>query len=458
VGFARIGWVENPPILNNHLRWVLLPTLRELNYVMLLKQVKLTHFRCFNQLEINLHPHLTVFVGNNGAGKTAILDGIAIGLGPILTHLPRVSGTRLKESDLKIKDEKALFVRVQMETVNLVWDITKKRDNSQKTIAAIPKPKGIKQLREFLDIFIDDLNENKPTTLPVFVYYDTNRVAPETTALKPHLPQDGSRFKALNNALQSNSQFKEILEWFYAMEFEELKIKQAHQDLSYRLPALEAIRQAITTMIPEISNPHISTNPPYFMVSWHHNGRNLDLRLEQLSDGYRLMLILVMDLARRLAQANPHLKEPLQSEAIVLIDEVDLHLHPKWQQTVLLDLQRTFPNTQFIVTTHSPQVLTTVNKENILILENGTLYEQLTNTYGAESVRLLEEVMNVSSRPENLEEVQKLSQYLELVNQGDYATEQAYILRGELEKTFRGGDSTLDLADMVIRRHKALAM
>jgi predicted ATP-binding protein involved in virulence len=157
------------------------------------------------------------------------------------------------------------------------------------------------------------------------------------------------------------------------MEFEELKNQQARQDFNYRLPALETVRQAMTTMIPMISNPHISTNPPHLMVSWH-NGDTIDLRLEQLSDGYRTLLALVMDLARRLAQANPHLVKPLHSEAIVLIDEIDLHLHPGLQQTVLLDLQRTFPNTQFIVTTHSPQVLTTVQKENIRRLENKTVY------------------------------------------------------------------------------------
>lgn len=427
---------------------------------MLLKQIQLTHFRHFKTCNIQLHPRLTVFVGNNGEGKTAILDSIAIGLAPILSHLPKVSAIYFKENDIHINHhaETAAFVRVQLETLDqLVWDVTKKRDQSQKTIQAIPKNQGVKQLTKYLDAFIDALNENQSTTLPVFVYYDINRVVPDTIVLKPPVQKDLSRFKALNNALQPNTQFKDALEWFYAMEFEELKNQQARQDFNYRLPVLETVRQAMTTMIPMISNPHISTNPPHLMVSWQKkNGDIFDLKLEQLSDGYRTLLALVMDLARRLAQANPHLINPLHSEAIVLIDEIDLHLHPELQQTVLLDLQRTFPNTQFIVTTHSPQVLTTVQKENIRLLENETVYEQLTNTYGAESSRLLEEVMSVSSRPEPLPEVQKLNKYLELVNQGDFDTDLARSLRGELEQTFCNGDSALQLADMVIRRHKAL--
>jgi cobalamin biosynthesis Mg chelatase CobN len=145
-------------------------------------------------------------------------------LAPILTHLPKVSGICFKDSDIHINyhAEKAAFVRVQMETINLmVWDVTKKRDKSQKTIQAIPKNQGIKKLTKWLDGFIDALNENQPTTLPVFVYYDTNRVVPDTIVLKHQVHKDLSRFKALNNALQPNTQVKEALEWFYAIDIAE---------------------------------------------------------------------------------------------------------------------------------------------------------------------------------------------------------------------------------------------
>jgi predicted ATP-binding protein involved in virulence len=92
-------------------------------------------------------------------------------------------------------------------------------------------------------------------------------------------------------------------------------------------------------------------------------------------------------------------------------------LHPEWQQTVWPDLLKTFEKTQFIVTTHSPQVLTTVQKQNIHILDGENVYKQLTNTYGAESYRLLEEIMNVPSRPESrVEAVGELKEYLSVVS------------------------------------------
>ena len=114
-------------------------------------------------------------------------------------------------------------------------------------------------------------------------------------------------------------------------------------------------------MLPEVSNPRIELNPLRFVVSQKsEEGRVEKLSLNQLSGGYRIVLALAADLARRMAQGNPHMDDPLQSKAIVLIDEIELHLHPAWQQRILSDLMRTFPNAQFIVSTHSPQVLTTV--------------------------------------------------------------------------------------------------
>ena len=116
-----------------------------------------------------------------------------------------------------------------------------------------------------------------------------------------------------------------------------------------------------------MSDPHVDVDPLRFSLSVTlQEGRKNTLELDQLSGGQRAILALAADLAWRMAQGNPHLEDPLASEAIVLIDEVELHLHPSWQQRILNDLRRTFPNAQFIVSTHSPQVLTTVEPKNIV--------------------------------------------------------------------------------------------
>ena len=186
-------------------------------------------------------------------------------------------------------------------------------------------------------------------------------------------------------------------------------------------------------------------------------GKSEELAFDQLSGGYRIVLALAADLARRMAQGNPHLDNPLESEAIVLIDEVDLHLHPSWQQRILDDLTRTFPNAQFIVSTHSPQVLTTVRQEHIVELyreEGGSVVAgaPASATYGAEAGDVLSSVMRVGERPENDFKI-ALDRYRRLVSNGDGESPEARDIRKKLERT-SPHDPALDRADLEIRKRK----
>jgi hypothetical protein len=147
------------------------------------------------------------------------------------------------------------------------------------------------------------------------------------------------------------------LNWFYNKENEESRLKQERRDFDATLPELNAVRRCITTLFPNLANPRFTLNPLRFVVS--QDGEELEI--DQLSDGYKTMLGLAIDLSWRMAGANPHLEDPLAAEAIVMIDEVDLHLHPAWQQRVVSDLLRCFPNTQFILTTHSSVVVEGIN-------------------------------------------------------------------------------------------------
>ena len=233
-------------------------------------------------------------------------------------------------------------------------------------------------------------------------------------------------------------------------------------DFNHRLRDLEAVRRAITTMLPGVSSPRIKYRPLRFVVSVQlDDGKPEQLSIDQLSGGYRIMLALAADLARRMAQGNPHMDNPLQSEAIVLIDEVELHLHPSWQQRVLVDLRRTFPNTQFIVSTHSPQVLTTVKPEHIIALRRDSdrimaePASDLTPTYGAEAGDVLATTMNVDERPGGNEFVKKLQQYKDLVAVGKGESKEAVTLREKLDE-LSPRDHDLDRADVEIRRHKLL--
>jgi len=425
-----------------------------------IKKLKLTHFRLIDQLNITFNKDINVIIADNGAGKTTILDAIAIGFGAMLTKFPNVSGITFKKSDLRINSENKLepFMRIEIEsTENVLWDRTYKRDSTKKTSLLIPKATGLKELNHFIDTIIDNENEDIPYVMPLIIYYGTNRAVFDSPVRKGHFKKSFNRFEALNGVLKSDANFHRFFQWFDTMENLERRKQQERQDFSYKLNELTAVREAIESMLPKFKNPRIEINPLRFMIDWEQEeGSIKKFQIEQLSDGYRTVLAMVMDISSRMSQANPELGN--HSPAIIMIDELDLHLHPKWQQTILSDLTRTFPNAQFIVTTHSPQILSTVKKEYIFILEKGSMKKPFQNPYGKRSVVALEDLMDSSSMPpkEVVEEVGLLNIYLEKVRQGDIDSKDVLQLRKRLEEAYGSGYQQLQIADMIINKYKVL--
>ena len=271
------------------------------------------------------------------------------------------------------------------------------------------------------------------------------------------LNRGSPRSLALKGALSARTSFPELFTWFYAKENDELRDQKQRSDFRYRRKDLSAVRNAIVSMIDGVSDPHVEVDPLRFSVSVTlPGGLKRSLELDQLSGGQRAVLALAADLAWRMAQGNPHLDDPLRSEAIALIDEIELHLHPSWQQRILIDLRRTFPNTQFIVSTHSPQVLTTVHPEHVVELahEDGRIVAGAAAgwTYGAEAGDVLSVVMGVEERPAN-DFTEKLARYRRLINDDHGESQEALALRQELQQR-SPDDPALGRADVEIRRRK----
>lgn len=328
---------------------------------MKLRRVALENFRAWEHCAVQLGARLTVCLGENGSGKTALLDGIAIGLGELLIHLPGVSGVSFRNrGDIhQSANQVRRYTRISLEsTQGLQWDRSRRRDKSRATAEAVPAGVGVKALRHYLDReVIEPWGEEQAFLLPVVAYYGVSRAVLDIPLRRRNFPREYSRFDALAHALDANTHFKSAFAWFYFKENEEHVRQKAARSFDVTLPELDAVRRAITNLFPDLRNPRIELNPLRLAVD--RAGETLDIT--QLSDGYRTLLGLVMDLASRLAMANPHLDDPLAAEAVVMIDEVDLHLHPAWQRRVVEDLLRTFPNTQFILTTHSPFIVESVN-------------------------------------------------------------------------------------------------
>ena len=417
---------------------------------MKLKSVTIENYRAIENLELSLDQSLTVLHGANGHGKTSLLSAIAVGL-----EADELLGPYLHKSNIDFSEEDwregAGSPWIVVESIDgLIGkrhgeEATERREEAQRLIST-----------RILDKELATNEDN----MPIVAFYGTERRVsgvPEWVISQPGSRFRPSRLDALEGALAARADFEGFLAWFYFKRYEELQEREDREDSDYQLKDVSVIRDAITSMLPEVSNPRIELNPLRFVVSQKsEEGRAEKFSLNQLSGGYRIVLALAADLARRMAQGNPHMDDPLQSEAIVLIDEIELHLHPEWQQRILTDLMRTFPNAQFIVSTHSPQVLTTVKPQHILELyrdgENIVAGAPKGATYGAEAGDVLSVEMRVSERPDN-DFTQDLDQYRSLVSEGRGESEEALKLRRKLEK-LSPYDYALISADLEIKQRK----
>lgn len=328
---------------------------------MRIDQLDLTNFRLFDDVSLDVGRRLTLMVGENGSGKTSVLDALALGLGSVSTYLPGVSGRSFRKSGeiRQVANRLEPYCRIALRARNgLLWDRTQRRDNSALTRRLVPDAHGVRLLEQMLDSeVLDPLNRGESYALPFYAYYGVSRALLDPPLRRRGFPSKHSRFEALDRSLDATSRFKSAFIWFYNKEHEEHRLQRQQRDFDVRLKELDVVRSAINRMFVDIEEPHIELSPLRFMVT--KQGELFDIM--QLSDGYRTLLGMVVDLSARMAMANPHLDDPLAAEAVVLIDEVDLHLHPAWQQRVLGDLLRTFSNTQFIVTTHSPFIVEALN-------------------------------------------------------------------------------------------------
>lgn len=440
-----------------------------------LKKVTLNNFRCFESLDLVLHPKLTVLVGENGAGKTAILDGIATALTPVLTYLSsanqRLSGRGITDADFRLVAVPGQSGAERWRLVDyaqVVAETTdgKKWDYWRPSGSGVEEPKdkiGLVQLKSYVQAIIENYKSDTPVLTPVFAYYGARR---GYIKIPERLRESKENYEfptsALMGALDAMSDFKELLKWFDGEEAAELRANRGLPPGEYQASAqLQAVRNAIESLLGgDFKNPYFNRGHK-FVIESAQGGP--PLQVNQLSQGYQSMLALAMDFSRRLALANRHMHDGNTATedatgtapAIMLVDEVDLHLHPSWQQRVLGDLLRTFPNTQFIVTTHSPQVLTTVPSECVRILKDGKIFAAPAGTEGAEPARLLKQVLGLKDvRPLANQATQELKEYLALVDKDQWGSPRAMALRQILDARYQGNEPELLEADLQIENRK----
>lgn len=445
-----------------------------------LSRVKIENFRSVRRMDLDLDPHITVLFGSNAAGKTTLLDAIAIGLGGIVSRVPKVQGRSFARTgdvrrpylDRPAFEEKRgverPFAHIELQSSGgVAWGVTTWRSPGDRA-----RHKGskltVRELHEVVDALVLAALEPSPdqstTPIPLVAAYGNERAVVDVPLRERDFRKEFRRLDAFEQSLVATTRFKAVFEWFRMVEDEERRQQVQRRDFDYRLPELEWVRRAVKHAGLRCARPRVETQPIRMLVDFEHPDDTVEeLDIKSLSDGYRTHFALVVDVARRMVQLNPtdDLEDPSRgtnSLAVILIDEVDLHLDPAWQGRVVQGLLAAFPNAQFILTTHSEQVIGSVDARCVRRLvwaEGEIVAEPVPFAQGATGERILIELMGASERVSG-PVTDELNAYMELVDNGEGQGADAKALRGRLDAALQD-DPRLHQADLEMQRQTLLA-
>ncbi|MEM9463020.1 MAG: AAA family ATPase [Myxococcota bacterium] len=439
---------------------------------MRLDRIELKNFRGFEHFELELHPRFTLLIGGNGSGKTNALEGLAVGLGEwIRSGIERATreNRRVEQHDIRlerIEYEGALglepripmHIRIagQFGPDPISWSVSVRGDEAasedipergERTV--VPSTYAGSHLATVLLTHPDGRpEEGHLDDYPLVAYYGTERLWSERDEFgdTPPVREEshlGSRRRGYHSALASKVSgelFPSWMAWRTQVELQRLaslvKANRVPQSVP-RDPLLEAVETAIVGCIE-------GARRFFFDVSYQ------ELRLEladgqlipfsRLSDGYRNLIAMVADIAWRAAQLNPHHGANAAREAtgVVLIDELELHLHPAWQRRVIDDLLAAFPKLQFVATTHSPQIIASARLEYMWLLYEGNA-QRPGPIHGKDSNAILRDIMGVPERPAWMKD--RLDRLARLIEGGEAA--EAKTLLTEIQMDLGDDDPTV---------------
>lgn len=440
------------------------------NKLLKINELYLDNYRAFEDFTIKFDEKLTVLVATNGKGKTAILDAIAVAFGTFVNATGLANGKAFSRTDVLQFTPRNTLVKTVEEKYPLTLRAKGNIDSHDVSwMREIKNPKArtsinnTKPLINYGTKIRELVTQNNDNALPLISYYGTGRLWAQKRATKSKKLSETSRLSGYIDCLDSLSNYKAFKSWYEYICKSELEMKiEAIEKESINPPHNEfedirkALQEAVNEVIPNNSGWHDIVYRQKAKAIIMDHSEHGELPVTQLSDGIRSMIGLVADIAYRTIKLNPHLNNaPKETSGIILIDEIDMHLHPKWQQTVLPDMMKAFPKMQFIVSTHSPQVLSTVRKEQIRILEDNRVFTPSSSSLGEDSSVLLSEIMDISSFPP-LEIVSKREEYQDLVEDRAYDTNHAKSLRKELIDNYGETNTFIFQMDMLIHKFESM--
>jgi predicted ATP-binding protein involved in virulence len=462
---------------------------------MQLKHISLANLGRFRTLDLSFAPfkefdsNVTVLIGSNGGGKTTVLKALAISLSWLVARIrsDKGSGSPIPE-DAILNGALSSAITLNLEQQGeFKWTVTKTRPGRKAEHSS-----QLNAVSILADVYRSRLSSEEKTNLPLLAFYPVGRSVLDIP-LEIKGRRQFSQLDGYENALNQGVDFRRFFEWFRNREdlenetvsdllgrdpetvfrlldlinnaperldklkafdwpglSRELKtVTQALKltsevDREIKDRQLNAVRSAIANFMPGFSNLMVQRKPRLFM-SVDKNGETLDVA--QLSWGEKSLMALAGDIARRLAMLNPGLENPLQGEGVVLIDEIDMHLHPQWARTIIERLTRTFPHCQFVLSTHSPLVISDYKDVLVYALDEEEP-DPLPSQYGQDANTVLLDVMHADIRNASVD--QRLNDLLDLIQ--DRKLDAAGDLLAKLELELPKDNLELTKAKYLLRK------
>ncbi|KQU67194.1 MULTISPECIES: AAA family ATPase [unclassified Rhizobacter] len=397
---------------------------------MRLDTLRLKNFRCFEDREFRLHPQFNLVIGENGAGKTSFMEAAAIAMGSWLLGFGGHDSRNIRERDVRVLREVVASryrelpqypVRVDASGVVQIAVINRQEDGSvryppsgeankpnpwERSVEwsrSLERPRGrttrtgSADLKKVAETLAQAVMAQTPRVLPLIRYFGAGRLwetvrDSDHKALSKHRGKQPAELSGDADDLDRLlAESMRLAEPFYGYRMSVDKRcnpddlirwmgveRRTEIDRGEASVALALVYRTIEKMLPEAESVRFEVASNTLMFNHRNGSKN---SFDELSDGYRNVLAIVADLAIKAVMLNPQLADHAldYTPGIVLIDELDLHLHPIWQRRIIEDLRRTFPMLQFICTTHSPFLIQSLRTGEELLVLDGQSAAQLDN-------------------------------------------------------------------------------
>jgi len=386
---------------------------------MRIDRLTVKNFKKFVDQTFDLNKQFTLLVGENGSGKTSVLDALAVALGIWLVNPPdsslASSRRKILEKEIRLEGlpagDRVQFLQQHPVAVTVTGCIGDQDNLTWTRQITEGKTTNNTEAKEALSVVADTyarVSKGKQVLCPVLAYYGAGRAWLPSNERKREKGNGGParRWAAFYDCFNERIRFDELRKWFH-------NETTAAGNLGGRMrPGFEVVKRAILGCVPDANNVWYDVDQEDIVLSIAGKAQPFN----NLSAGQGMMLALVADIASKAVTQNAYLLPPNElgpedsplprllqrTPGVVLIDELDVHLHPSWQRRVAADLKRTFPAIQFVCTSHSPQVIGEVPKEQIRIIDGNDVYSP-DHSFGVDSSRILEEIMDTRPRNESVD-------------------------------------------------------